>query len=102
MPTTPQNAAGWRIEPPVSVPRVPAHRDAATAAAEPPDEPPGTRSRSHGFLTGWYALFSFDEPMANSSMLRLPRLTAPAAASRAVAVDSYGGMKPFRIFEPAV
>ena len=36
-------AAGWRIEPPVSVPVAARHRSAATAAAEPPDEPPGTR-----------------------------------------------------------
>ena len=42
MPTIPQNAAGWRIEPPVSVPIAPRQRPAATAAAEPPEEPPGT------------------------------------------------------------
>ena len=40
-PTTPQNAAGIRIEPAVSVPSAAAHRRAATAAAEPPDDPPG-------------------------------------------------------------
>jgi hypothetical protein len=38
------SAAGWRIEPPVSVPVAAGARRAATAAAEPPDEPPGTRS----------------------------------------------------------
>ena len=37
----PVKAAGWRIEPPVSVPVAPRQRSAATAAAEPPDEPPG-------------------------------------------------------------
>ena len=42
MPTVPVKAAGWRIEPPVSVAVAPAQRWAATAAAEPPDEPPGT------------------------------------------------------------
>jgi hypothetical protein len=52
MPATPHMLAGWRIEPPVSVPRLPAHSEAATAAAEPPDDPPGTRSRSHGLRTG--------------------------------------------------
>src|ERR1700693_4599470 len=41
-PTMPQNAAGWRIEPPVSVPVAPTQSFAATAAADPPDEPPGT------------------------------------------------------------
>ena len=41
-------AAGWRIEPPVSVPSASGASHAATAAAEPPLEPPGMRSRSHG------------------------------------------------------
>ena len=42
MPTVPVSAAGWRMEPPVSVAVAPRHRLAATAAADPPDEPPGT------------------------------------------------------------
>src|SRR6266699_2187161 len=46
-PTRPQTAAGWRIEPPVSVPMPSGAWYAATAAAEPPDDPPGTRLRSH-------------------------------------------------------
>ncbi len=40
MPTMPQHAAGWRIEAPVSLPRAAKARPAATAAAEPPLEPP--------------------------------------------------------------
>ena len=52
MPVMPVKLAGWRIEPPVSVPVVAGSSRAATAAAEPPDEPPGTRCVSHGFLTG--------------------------------------------------
>ena len=48
----PQSAAGWRIEPPVSVPIAHGALPAATAAAEPPDEPPGTRVRSHGLSVG--------------------------------------------------
>ncbi len=61
-------------------------RRAATAAAEPPEEPPGTRSRSHGLRVWPVALFSVDEPMANSSMLVLPRMTAPASWSLRTAV----------------
>ena len=57
---------------------------AATAAAEPPLLPPGTVSRSHGLLTGPNAEYSFDEPIANSSMFVLPRITAPTARSRSV------------------
>ena len=41
---------GMPHHPPVSLPRVPTHCPLATAAAEPPDDPPGTRSRSQGFL----------------------------------------------------
>ena len=51
-PTIPQSDAGWRIEPPVSVPIAQGASPAATAAALPPDEPPGTRVLSHGFKTG--------------------------------------------------
>ena len=36
----------------MSVPSAPAHSDAATAAAEPPDEPPGTCASDQGFRTG--------------------------------------------------
>ena len=42
MPTVPVKAAGWRIEPPVSLAVAARQSLAATAAAEPPDEPPGT------------------------------------------------------------
>ena len=34
------------MEPPVSVPVEPKHKSAATAAAEPPDEPPGAKGLS--------------------------------------------------------
>jgi hypothetical protein len=54
---------------------------AATAAADPPEEPPGTRSRIQGLRTGPKYEFSLDEPMANSSMLHLPTRTAPACRS---------------------
>src|SRR6185503_20837920 len=40
-PTTPQNAAGRIIEPPVCVPIASGTMRSATAAAEPLDEPPG-------------------------------------------------------------
>ena len=69
------------------------HRSAATAEADPPDDPPGVRSALeafdfHGFTTGPNALVSFDEPMANSSMFSLPSMTAPSRHRLAVTVDS--------------
>ena len=90
----PQNEAGWRIEPPVSVPVAPSARCAATAAAEPPDDPPGTSTASvscrrfHGFSTAPQAEVMFDEPMANSSMFALPRKIAPSRSRLAVTVLS--------------
>jgi len=41
-PVTPQKAAGCLIDPPVSVPVAPKHSPAATALADPPEEPPDT------------------------------------------------------------
>ena len=57
MPTVPVTAAGWRIEPPVSVAVAPMQSRAATAADEPPDDPPGTSLafdpvRRQGLTTG--------------------------------------------------
>src|SRR5689334_11958759 len=95
----PQQAAGWRIEPPVSEPKPAGTKRAATAAALPPEDPPATRSRSHGLRVVWYALFSVEEPIANSSMLARPTNTAPAARRRAATVESPGGRKPSRIRE---
>ena len=98
MPTVPVMAAGWRIEPPVSVAVAARHRSAATAADEPPDEPPGTSlqvdglpslpRRRHGLTTGPKQLVSLDEPIANSSQLSLPSITAPASHRFWVTVDS--------------
>ena len=44
----PHNAAGMRIEPPVSLPIAISHMPSAAATAAPEDEPPGTRARSRG------------------------------------------------------
>src|SRR5438270_4244554 len=88
-PKIPQNDAGCRTDPPVSEPSETRTTPEATATAEPPELPPGTRSRSQGFRTGPYAEFSFDEPIANSSMLVFPTITAPASFSFFIAVASY-------------
>ena len=48
----PQKAAGCLIEPPVSDPKDAWQIPAATAAAEPPDDPPGVIKVFIGFLIG--------------------------------------------------
>ena len=55
---TPQKAAGCRIDPPVSEPSDRGASPAATAAADPPEEPPGTRVGSQGLRVGPKAEFS--------------------------------------------
>src|ERR687885_1890700 len=102
MPTTPHSAAGWRTEPPVSDPKATGTMRVATAAADPPDEPPGTRAVSQGLRTTPNAEFSFDDPIANSSQFVLPTRTAPAASSRWTTVASYGGTNVSRMRDEAV
>ena len=83
---------------------------AAIAAAEPPDDPPGVSALPcngpslavHGLVTAPKALVSLAEPIANSSQLILPSMTAPSCHRFSVTVDSYGGTNPLRIAEDAV
>src|SRR5690349_15696124 len=91
IPTMPHSAAGWRIDPPVSVPSDTGAWQPATHAALPPLEPPGMRSVSHGLRLALYALFSVDEPIANSSMFVLPKRIASSACNRSMTCASYGG-----------
>ncbi len=87
----------------MSVPSDSVASPAATAAALPPDEPPGTRCGSQGFPGGGRnADDLLDEPKANSSRLTLPTVTAPAASSRATGVALYGDTKLARMRDPAV
>src|SRR3989338_5067125 len=89
MPTSPQKLAGWRTEPAVSEPKAPNALPMASAAAEPPEEPPGTRVSSYGFLVTPYAECSVEAPIANSSILVLPRKSAPASSNFLIAVALY-------------
>ncbi len=81
-------AAGCRIDPPVSDPSASGVRPAATATADPPLDPPGMRSSAQGLRDGPNAEFSVDEPIANSSQLVLPMMTAPARVRRDTTVAS--------------
>ena len=72
-PTTPHRAAGCRMDPPVSEPRATGAIPAATAAADPPDDPPGTRSRSHGLRVGLNALARWTSPWRTRPCWSCPR-----------------------------
>ena len=77
-PTTPHQAAGMRTEPPMSVPSARGTQPAATAAALPPDEPPGVRSRFHGFFVTPQSGLSVSRVWANSGVVVFPTTIAPA------------------------
>ena len=74
-PTTPQHAAGIRIEPAESVPSAASASPAASAAAEPPLDPPATRPGKRGFGTSPKCGFSEVVPYANSCRFALPTFT---------------------------
>ncbi|MBA7636658.1 hypothetical protein ES703_44279 [subsurface metagenome] len=67
------------MDPPVSDPRAITVSPLATAAAEPPLEPPGIDARFQGLRVTWKAEFSVEEPIANSSILVLPTIMASAS-----------------------
>ena len=81
-PTTPHCDAGSRIEPAVSVPIAANPSPAATAVAEPPEEPPAMCSRFHALWTSPKQLIIELPPYANSCRFCLPSITAPARFRR--------------------
>ena len=76
------------MDPPVSEPKETGASPAETAAADPPEEPPGTHSRFQGLAVFLNAEVSVEPPMANSSMLVLPIVTMSASISFWLTVDS--------------
>ena len=72
MPNSPQHDAGMRIEPPPSEPCASGIAPAATAAAAPPDEPPGVCSGLHGLR---HAPFSADSVIGGAPELGRVRLS---------------------------
>lgn len=71
-----------RTEPAPSEPSAAGTRPAATAAAEPPDEPPGVWPVCHGLRVAPKARPSVNGHWPSSQELVLPTITAPAALSR--------------------
>src|SRR2546421_7453070 len=86
----------------MSLPSSSADRPAATATADPPDDPPGERAGSHGLFvvpnTGLYVCAS----AAKVGVFVFPKMTAPAARRRATASASRSGTCPARISAPDV
>ncbi len=99
---SPQQEAGMRSEPPPSLPCAAGTMRAATAAAEPPEEPPGVCSRFQGLRQGPRASGSVTALIPNSGALVWPKSTRPAALSRWTTPLSSVGTTPARNREPPV
>src|SRR5947199_5093723 len=77
-----------RIEPPPSDAYAAPIRPAATAAPEPPDDPPALCAGSHGLRVGPNASVSVHGNAASSDRFVLPTRIAPAARSRRTTSES--------------
>ena len=78
-----------RSDPHVSLPSAAGTRPAASAAADPPLDPPAARSSAHGLPT-----WSVVPPAANSWVCVCPTSTMPCAASRCHATASSAATYP--------
>src|ERR1700755_712033 len=87
----PHQAAGPRIDPPVSLPIAPMHKPAATATADPEDDPEGSSVTSQGLRAGGQGRANEDPPMANSQVANLLVMTAPALRRRPTVKASSAG-----------
>src|SRR3982075_4055409 len=90
-----------RIDPPPSLPVQNGTMPAATAAAEPPLDPPGVRSGFHGLRGVPQARVLVKAGVPNSGAAVLPTGTAPAARNRATWTESsLTGGRPLKSREP--
>src|SRR5256886_11150807 len=101
MPKRPVNAQGMRIEPPPSVPTASGPIPEATAAAAPPEEPPGVFAGFQGLRVMPVSGLSVTPFQPNSGVVVLPSSTAPCSRRRAVAgASSFHGPLASTVFEP--
>src|SRR3954463_14307169 len=89
-PTRPHSEAGIRIEPPPSFACAAATMPAATAAAEPPDEPPVECSGFHGVRAGGKPRGSVVTVVPSSGTFVRPKVMNPAARNRSARYDVTG------------
>ena len=90
-PTTSHAAAGSRIEQPVSEPSARSHNPAASAAAEPLEDPPVVSPARTGLWQVPYHALSPRTPQANSGRFVFPTTTAPASTSLCTATAVRSG-----------
>ena len=100
-PTSPHAAAGMRIEPPPSLACAIGTMPEATAAAEPPEEPPVVRSGFQGLWDGPNRSGSVLELNPNSGVFVLPQIIRPARLKRTTSSVSESAMWSLRIRLPS-
>src|SRR6185503_8369303 len=82
IPTTLQKAAGFRSDPPVSLPSAIGTIPQRRAAAAPPLLPPTVFARLKGFRVGPKTGLNVCEPAPNSGVFVFPSVIAPASRIR--------------------
>jgi hypothetical protein len=101
-PIRPVKPAGMRMDPPPSLPEARGRRPPATAAAEPPEEPPGVRCGSQGLCVVPWSLVCVKLTPPNSGAVVWPTGTAPASRSRVTCVLSQSDSRSRKTNEPSV
>ena len=101
-PTTPQNDAGLRMLDARSDPSANGSIPVATATAAPPLLPPGVSDASCGLSVAPNTRLNVFDPAANSGVLVLPMMIAPARRSRSASMPSASGMWSAKIVDPYV
>src|SRR5271165_4367560 len=102
IPTTLQNAAGFRSDPPLSLPSAIGTIPQARLTAAPPLLPPQVLVRSQGFLVAPNTALNVCDPVPNSGVLLLPTQMAPAFLMRSTMMASRFGTLSLKIGEPNV
>lgn len=101
-PNTPQQEAGILIDPPPSLACAIGTMPAATAAADPPLDPPGVRVRPQGLHVGPNSSGSVLGNNPNSGVLVLATTIRPARLKRETSSVSDGATKSFKTRDPPV
>ena len=102
IPNVPHIDEGAVIDPAESVPVAPGTSPAATAAADPPLEPPVVRLGSRGLRDSGPSRFLVSPSSPNAGVFVLPTITAPAARSRETTMQSSSGTLSRKASEPYV
>src|ERR1700751_1078124 len=89
------------MEPPPSLPTPPAEQPEAIAAASPPLDPPGVRSRSQGLFVRPYRTLSVSHAIRSSGVFVNPTTITPALFRRLTRGASSSATCPARSRVPA-